>query len=55
MLLSILFTMILILKIYIGVEKIQISSEIKDKLKSSRHNRLVLFPFFNCIGGCSTR
>jgi len=38
--------MILILKIYIGVEKIQISSKSNDKPKSSRHNRLVLFPCF---------
>jgi len=28
------------------VKKIQILSEIKDKLKSSLHNRFVLFPFF---------
>jgi len=43
---SILFTMILILKIYVDVEQIQISSKSKDTLKSSRHNRLVLFPCF---------
>jgi len=40
--------------LYSCEKKNRISSEIKDKLKSSRHNRL-FFSFFYCLGGCSTR